>query len=133
MLPVALSLPTTSSTCATISKSIHWNKQPPAPVLPEEIAAANKREVQGSLHSAHRKNTLNLLDILLVMIVALSVGDRIHRRDLRAFGIGFLANDRGAVVRNSGSTAIPAATVSQIREFRNAVQHFRVSADLPRA
>ena len=64
-------------------ESIHWNKQPPAPALPEDVARRTSEKYKEAYRDADRRilrSRVNLLDILLVMIVGASVVDRIHGR-----------------------------------------------------
>ncbi len=52
-------------------ESIHWNKQPPAPALPEDVARRTSEKYKEAYRDIDRARSLivNLLDILLVIVV----------------------------------------------------------------
>ena len=56
-------------------ESIHWNKQPPAPPLPDEVAAKTSEKYRQAYQRAHRPRAMNWLDVVLVLILAASVVD----------------------------------------------------------
>ena len=54
-------------------ESIRWNKQPPAPPLPQEVAAKTSEKYRQAYQHPHRPRTMNWLDIVLLVILAASV------------------------------------------------------------
>ena len=71
-------------------ESIHWNKQPPAPALPEDVARRTSEKYKEAYRALTGKSAVNLLDILLVIIVAASVVTGFMAGFARV-GIGFIA------------------------------------------
>ena len=60
-------------------ESIHWNKQPPAPSLPEEVAENTAAKYRQAYQRPHRPRIMNWLDFVLVLILAASVVSRFRR------------------------------------------------------
>ena len=80
-------------------ESIHWNKQPPAPALPEDIARQTSdkyKEAYRELTGRELATVVSLLDLLLVVIVGGSVVSGFLAGFARA-GIGFLAAIAGVL------------------------------------
>ena len=71
-------------------ESIHWNKQPPAPGLPDDVARRTSEKVQAGLHGTHRTHTVNSLDFVLLIILGWSVVAGFLAGFTRV-GIGFIA------------------------------------------
>ena len=54
-------------------ESIHWNKQPPAPALPDEVAAKTSEKYRQAYQRSYRPRAMNWLDVVLLLILAVSV------------------------------------------------------------
>ena len=78
-------------------ESIHWNKQPPAPSLPDDVARRTSEKYKEAYRVLTRKELVNLLDIILVVIVAASVITGFLAGFARV-GIGFLATIAGLLL-----------------------------------
>ena len=65
-------------------ESIHWNKQPPAPPLPEEVAAKTGEKYRQAYQVLTGREAMNWLDIVLLLIVAVSVLEQLSARGFRA-------------------------------------------------
>ena len=50
-------------------ESIHWNKQPPAPPLPEEVAEKTSEKYRQAYRVADRPRIMNWLDVVLLVIL----------------------------------------------------------------
>ena len=58
---------------------IKWSKTPPAPPLPPEIAAKTSEKYKGSLSRVDRPRAMNWLDLLLIVILAMSIATSFAR------------------------------------------------------
>ena len=112
-------------------ESIHWNKQPPAPALPAEVAAKTGEKYRRGVPRADRKTALNWLDIVLLLMFCLSV--------VGGFAKGFAKLVIGLAGRHprvfccglwfyGTAGGVPAA----LREPRGSRQLHRIPGDLPR-
>ena len=61
-------------------ESIHWNKQPPAPPLPDEVARKTSEKYRQAYQRAHWQAAMNWLDIVLLLVLIGIGGDQfLHR------------------------------------------------------
>ena len=65
-------------------ESIHWNKQPPAPALPDEVAAKTSEKYRQAYRVLTGRESMNWLDVVLLLILAASVIDAAFARASRA-------------------------------------------------
>ena len=54
-------------------ESIHWNKKPPAPPLPDEVAGKTSEKYRQAYQRAHGQGAMNWLDVVLLLMLAGSV------------------------------------------------------------
>ncbi len=60
-------------------ESIHWNKQPPAPPLPEEVAAKTGEKYRQAYQHTDRPRTMNWLDVILCVALLVCVVNGFRR------------------------------------------------------